>query len=432
LTENCDSTGPAGTPLYVGIDVGRRHHVVAAITRERMEDGNWERATVRPVPTTAAGFGGFVEWLEGFGRGRDEIRIGCEPTGGLCAETLAAWLTHRGYQVSWLQSWALHERRRLAIGKQTKTDALDARLIARLLYEREAYAQVKGFLGRPPRSTNGLRLLVRNRARLISQRTRYRLQLTQVEDVIFPELKEFFAKSITAFTARRLMEEFPTPADVAKARLVDLKNLLIRECHSVPHRDRIPELRELARSSAGLKDVGPILQTQSWLLEALRKVDLQIDELEATISALVSEWPASQRAVYESFPCMSKMREALLIATIGDLSTFRHDGQLRKLLGWYPEIRESGNSVSKHYLGLGGNRMARREIWLWVLQLLGPRVRETPFRVYYRRLRDRNVRGAVAMGHVAGKLISVLFFCLRNEQSYDIERHARALGICDV
>jgi transposase len=432
LTENCDGTDPAGTVLYVGIDVGRRNHVAVAIDRERMEDGTWERATARRVPTTAAGFGNFVEWLEGFGRHPDEIRIGCEPTGGLCAETLVAWLTRRGCQVSWLQSWALHERRRLAIGKQTKTDALDARLIARLLYERESYGQVKGFLGRPPRSTNGLRLLVRNRARLIGQRTRYRLQLTQVEDVIFPELKDFFTKSITGFTARRLMEEFPTPADVARARLVDLRDLLIRQCHSAPHRNRIPELRELARSSAGLTDVGPIVQTQSWLLETLRKIDLQIDELEATITAILDGWPASQRAVYESFPCMSKMREALLIATIGDLSTFRHDGQLRKLLGWYPEVRESGTSVAKHRLGAGGNRLARRELWLWAMQLLGPRCPETPFRLYYRRLRARNVRANVAVGHLAGKLISVLFFCLRNEQPYDSERHARSLGICDV
>ena len=45
-------------------------------------------------------------------------------------------------------------------------------------------------------------------------------------------------------------------------------------------------------------------------------------------------WPAQQRAVLESFPCMSLMRQAVLLSAIGDVAEFRNDGQLRKLLGW--------------------------------------------------------------------------------------------------
>lgn len=51
LTENSGGTEPAGTPLYVGIDAGRRHHVVVAIDRERMENGSWERVAARRVAT---------------------------------------------------------------------------------------------------------------------------------------------------------------------------------------------------------------------------------------------------------------------------------------------------------------------------------------------------------------------------------------------
>ena len=36
------------------------------------------------------------------------------------------------------------------------------------------------------------------------------------------------------------------------------------------------------------------------------------------------------------------------------------------------------------------------------------------------------------VGHVAGKLISVLFFCIRQDQVYDAERHARDLGHGDA
>lgn len=145
-------------------------------------------------------------------------------TGLWCAETVVAWLERHGYEVQWLQTWALHERRRLAIGKQTKTDALDARLIARLLYEREFHAQNRGFPETGPRSTDALRLLVRSRVRLIEQRTRLRLQLTNVEDALFPELKDFFKTSITSPAVRRLLEAFPTPESLAAAAPDDVSS----------------------------------------------------------------------------------------------------------------------------------------------------------------------------------------------------------------
>jgi len=182
LTETRGGTAPTGHRLYVGIDAGRRHHVVAAIPTERMENGSWERAGIHRTPTTSRGFRELTDWFRSLGSAGGQIAGGCEPTGGWYAQTVAAWLERHGYEISWLQNFAIHERRQLLIGKQTKTDALDARLIARLLYERDAFGLRKGFLHHPPRSTDALRMLVRNRHQLVEQRTRYRLQLTAIVD----------------------------------------------------------------------------------------------------------------------------------------------------------------------------------------------------------------------------------------------------------
>lgn len=129
---------------------------------------------------------------------------------------------------------------------------------------------------------------------------------------------------------------------------------------------------------------------------------------------------------------MTANRQAVLLATIGDFNTFDNDRQLRKFLGWYPELRESGTSLSKHHLGLKGNRLARREIWLWSMQLLTPRTQPTPFRAYYQRLRERSMTGSVAVGHLASKLISVMFFCMRRGEPYDPQRHLHDLGLSDA
>ena len=431
LTECRGGTAPAGTRLYVGIDVGRHEHLVAAIPQARMENGTWERAGVHRIPTSSRGFRVLTNWLETFDLDREQIRVGCEPTGGWYAQTVAAWMERHGYQMSWLQNWALHERRQLMIGKQTKTDALDARLIARLLYERECLGLRGGFLHRAPRVTEALRMLIRSRARPVEQQTRCRLQLTAVIDVLFPELKEFFKSSVTCPTARLLLESFSTPRQVVTAQLSDLHKVVVVEGHAHRLAPRLIELQELAADSAGLVEgIEPILEVEDWLLYQLRSVEHQIRDAGDAIAVALRAWP-EEREILSSLPCMSDLRQAVLLATIGDLAGFSSDRQLRKLLGWYPEARESGSSLSKHRLGRSGNRMARREVWLWALQLISPQQPANPFRAYYRRLRDRGMRGQVAVGHLAGKLISVLFFCLRSGQPYDSIRHARDLGLTD-
>ena len=432
LTECRGGTAPTGARLYVGIDVGRHEHIVAAVPQERMENGSWERAGFHRIPTSSSGFRTLTNWLDTFDLPRAQVRVGCEPTGGWYGQTMVAWMERHGYHVSWLQNWALHERRRLLIGKQTKTDALDARLIARLLYERECQGLRGGFLHRPPRITEALGMLVRSRARLVEQQTRYRLQLTAVIDVLFPELKEFFKSSVTCPTARLLLESFPTPRAVGTADLAELREVVVVKAHARLMGSRLPQLKDLAASSAGLVEgIEPIRELEDWLLYQLNSVEHQVRDAGDAIAKALQSWPAQERRILDSLPGMTPLRHAVLLSVIGDVSSFSSDRQLRKLLGWYPELRESGSSLSQHRLGHSGNRMARRELWLWVLHLLSRAQSPNPFRAYYRRLRDLGVRGQNAIGHVAGKLITVMYFCLRNGELYDPVRHARDLGLND-
>jgi hypothetical protein len=90
LTEYRGGTAPAGNRLYVGIDAGRRNHVVAAIVQERMENGSWERAAVHRIPTNGQGFRELIAWLQASGYAPAEVRVGCEPTGGWCSKTVVA------------------------------------------------------------------------------------------------------------------------------------------------------------------------------------------------------------------------------------------------------------------------------------------------------------------------------------------------------
>ena len=433
LTETRGGTSSAGTHLFVGIDVGRFHHLITAIPQERMENGSWERAVARRFVTSSEGFTDLVDWLQSFGMPADDVRVGCEPTGGWYARTVVAWLDRAGYRVDWLQNWAVHDRRHLLIGKQAKTDALDARLIARLLYERECLGMVGGFLHRTPRTVDGLRLLVRNRFKLLTMHTRHRLQLAGLEDVLFPEFKQVFKGSTTKTAARRVLEHFPTPAELASAPEEDVREVLYRQARAVRLVGAAGRLQALARTSAGLTtDIEQIVRTQRWLLRQLNVLDEELERADAAVEQALESWSSRDRAILASLPGMSVLRQAVLLSAIGELGGFRTDRQLRKLLGWYPESLESGSSVAKSQLGQSGNRLARRELWLWSMSIVAPRFPANPFKSYYGRLRARGLSGHVAIGHVASKLISVLFYCMRNGEPYDPVRHARDLGIGDA
>jgi transposase len=281
-------------------------------------------------------------------------------------------------------------------------------------------------------AADGLRMLVRNRFKLLSLKTRHRLQLAALDDVLFPEFKEVFKSTQTGLAARRLLEHFPTPADLAAAPLEDLREVLYRQAKAVRLVEAADRLQALARRSAGLTDgIDEIVRTQRHLLRQLNVLAEELRIADGAIAEALEAWPSRQRAILASLPGMSVQRQAVLSA-IGDLGTFRSDRELRKLLGWYPETLESGSSVNKHRLGVSGNRLARRELWLWSMSIVAPRFPANPLQDYYARLRGRGLPGHVAIGHVAGKLISVLFYCMRNGEPYDPVRHARDLGFGDA
>ena len=157
LTENRGSTTPAGTDcLYVGLDIGRRSHIVAAIPRSRMEDGSWERSRTRRIASNRDGFDELSAWLASCGYGTQLTRIGIEPTGAVYGRTLVEYLEKQGYEITWLQNWAVHEKRQLLLGKQLKTDSVDARLITRLLFERDIFGLSRSFLAGPPKDATGV------------------------------------------------------------------------------------------------------------------------------------------------------------------------------------------------------------------------------------------------------------------------------------
>ncbi len=133
--------------------------------------------------------------------------------------------------------------------------------------------------------------------------------------------------------------------------------------------------------------------------------------------------------IIESLPVKSPIWTATIIGAIGDVRRFSNVNQFKAYLGWSPQLTRSGSSVDHSELAKTGVRPARNVLGQMAVIMLSPTIKATPFREVYKRLTDRGMRPASALGHVAGRLSVVLYGMLKNMTPYDQDKHRRQLGL---
>jgi len=115
--------------LTVGMDVAAK--TVAATTTP---DGR-SYAPNRDFAQTPAGFQAIIAWIATTGMPRDQIIICMEATGSYWV-ALAVALHAAGYHVSVINPRQIHDFAK-SLGRHSKTDPLDAQLLARFAWERQ-------------------------------------------------------------------------------------------------------------------------------------------------------------------------------------------------------------------------------------------------------------------------------------------------------
>ena len=129
----------------------------------------------------------------------------------------------------WLvENHTVKHLREKVFGSLPKTDAMDARVMARVCYLHEVVGEE--FALRPmriaPAEDQELLALCRESWYLKKATTRHKNHFSQLMAVVFPELKTFFTKSVSSRAPVTLMAAFPSPADIAAAETVAIRNVL--------------------------------------------------------------------------------------------------------------------------------------------------------------------------------------------------------------
>lgn len=149
------------------------------------------------------------------------------------------------------------------------------------------------------------------------------------------------------------------------------------------------------------------------LAKSLAAVHEQRRALETQIEALLEAHPLSQ--VLTSMPGIGVRTAAVLLATVGDGSSFPSAAHLASYAGLAPATRSSGTSIHGEHAPRGGNRQLKRAMFLSAFAAL----HDPASRTYYDRCRARGKTHTQALLRLGRHRVSVLFAMLRDGTFYE-------------
>jgi transposase len=404
-------------PLYVGIDVSKQTHKVALISPFLLrKNGRYDACPVFDIENSQIGFERLIAKMECYAP-RSECVILMEQTGHY-HRPLQQYLIELGIKV-----YEIHVQKRPSRNKSDKRDALN---LANILYnqlELKAQSTDSMQVAHPVVATSAeattLRPLMMRRFELSQRSTRCKNQLTAIIDEIFPEFSQA-VKDPNGESALRIRERFPTPADVATASITDLRACCLSQRPGVK---ALAQLQELAARSIGIKDparIEALLFERTQLIAELRLLREHMEALDERIATLIEGTREGQ--ILTSFPMISPMRAASIIASISSIGNFRSSAALKSYFGWSPTSDQTGTSKDTMRLGRGGNRLMKQTMYLTGLSAIRG---DTEWRDLYKRLvlakcpidqRTKKRKGKnKAVAAVIGRIIDAIYTLLKKD-----------------
>lgn len=431
--------------LYVGIDISKSFHVASLLSSDLLvRHRTYERCPTLRIENTRAGLENLLHTMLLHAPAQD-CHVLTERTGHYGA-ALEQFLQEHGCLLYRIQSQKRYARE--------KTDEKDARALAVHLYTQIGlHAPVVDETRRvspliPPSETAiKLRGLMQHRTELQHEIVQRKNKLTSICDELFPEFTQVY-KDPNSPSALNLRERFPTPIDIARA---SYEEIAATRTHQQPYPDLLKQLPELARATIGTRNVARIASLtieQRMLIAELRLLLTHTEELDGTISSIVTSSREGQ--ILTSLPGVGAVHAALLLSTIGSIANFESASKLRGFVGWVPRQTQTGTSIDTTTLSKSGNAHLKRMLYLAVINA----VRYDPsWKLLYDRLVARKCpydaklkrhRGKMkVIGRIAGQMTTVIYTLLKRDHDllqslkggeeppaptlYSVDRHLSAL-----
>ena len=320
----------------------------------------------------------------------ENIKVGLEATGHY-SNNILNFLTSKGFNLNFLTSKGFNiyvinplqtnlYRKGQSLRK-TKTDKLDARFIATMLItdNLKPYSNLSYHISE-------LKSLVRHRFRLIEERSKFKVSLSRLITVIFPELEKI-VWSTSQNSVLYLLNELPSIKDISEWELA--KNSIGTISHSLSF-----ELKQVIQT---------ILFLQS-----------QINEIDKELRSLIEELHSPLMTI----PGISYVIAAYILAEIGDINNFDSSAKLQAFAGLDPSTYQSGKFIATHATMVKRGSKYLRWALLTATRLVC--MRDKTFNDYKNKKIAEGKHYFVALSHTSKKLIRVIYYLLKTNNSYQL------------
>ena len=371
-------------PMLVGIDVAKDDFVVAL---RHLESRTWTFSVdVKGLDQ----FESFVADLGGFG---DSIVFGLEASGPY-SSLLVGWLLAHHARVSLLNALQVYRYRRARSLRNTKTDAIDAALIARYMDDvPEALVRIE--------TNDDLAALAAEYESVTVDVARLKNQIRQQVYVLFNELSS--GSALFSKRMLRLFQAFPSARAIAHAEQRALEKVWANgrgraSSHS------LDEIVQQAKQSISQPSPSREAVLRSKINRLLFLLDDQ-SSLRRELRQAVYDRDPETFDLLTSVPGLGEVTVSLFLAQVRSLDRFAGHKQLTAFAGLDPNTYESGQYAAPSHISKRGSPHLRR-----VLYQMAQSVRRysTTFQLYYAQLRDRGKPYRVAIIACANKLIRII------------------------
>lgn len=385
---------------FIGIDVAKDFHVAAVV------DASGSPVADTTFTNDAAGFALLAEWLAGLGLNPSNAVVCMESTGHY-HRLLLHRLASDGWRVAVVNPVRTDAFRRVRSVRRTKTDLVDAYLIADFLRVERPEPVVPS-----PGGLSDLRRLTRLRSELVKHRTALKNRMAAAVDVLFPELPPHLG-GLWSASCRKVLELWPDPMELALVSEDELAEVLRSSSRGRRGLGDAMTIQRVARCSVGRCDPCAAFEVRS-ILRSVASLDDEIKRLDMECQRILK---ASDAAVLLTVPGLGPVLASSIAAEVGDARLFRRANSMMAFAGMDATKTQSGKfeSTEDHMSKRGSSHLR------WALMEAANQVRrrDAYFADYYDSLKARNKHHYVALSGVARKLCGVIIALWTEQRAYE-------------
>jgi len=386
--------------IYAGIDVAKDKHdcFIMSSEGEVLRD-------VFTIPNNMDGFHDLFQKIASASKDLSKVKVGLEATGHYSYNILG-FLLDKGLTTFVINPLHTNLYRKSLSLRKTKTDKVDARMIATML---ASDVNLKSYTDTAYHNEE-LKSLTRYRFDKVKERAKLKSSISRLVNILFPELEKL-VPTLHLVSVYALLSEYPGAYQIANAHLTTLKNLLHDASKGHYDRNKAVTVRDAARSSIGSRMPAKSLELRHTIM-LIRELDAEIEEIETAIQTIMDEIASPILTI----PGIGYRMGAVILAEIGDFARFDSPDKILAYAGLSPSTYQSGQLTSSYsHMEKRGSRYLRYAIFNATKYVCHW---EPTFAAYLAKKRAEGKHYNVAISHAAKKLVRLICALEKTGQPY--------------